>query len=54
MGDDAIDFAMDPDISGPEAPTWLGAVFSKTLLMFHRAIMAAVAAAAFLLVQPRT
>jgi hypothetical protein len=44
---------MDPETNGQDGPTWLRAVFSKTLLMFHAVIVAAVVVAAFLLGQPR-
>ncbi len=32
---DAIDFSMNTSIEGEVAPSWLGAVLSRTLLAFH-------------------
>jgi hypothetical protein len=49
--DDSIDFVMDPEVNSPDAPTWLGAVLSRTLLLFHGVIVAAVIFAALLLMR---
>jgi hypothetical protein len=48
---DAVDFAMDLKQNDADAPTWLGAVFSKTLLLFHGVVVAAVVIATLILVQ---
>jgi len=47
--DDAVDFAMDLQLNAPGAPTWLDAVFSKTLFLFHGVVVASVVIAALLL-----
>jgi hypothetical protein len=47
--DDDIDFAMNPEANTINAPTWLGTVFSRTLLLFHGVIVAAVILTALLL-----
>jgi len=49
--DDAVDFAMDLQQNTAGAPTWPEAVFSKTLMLFHGVVVAAVIIAALLLVR---
>jgi hypothetical protein len=53
VSDGAVDFAMDLQLNAPDAPTWFGATFSKTLLLFHGVIVVAVVVAAILLTQRR-
>lgn len=41
--EDQVDFYMSTQkVSGKSGPTWLGAVFSKTIIAFHGALMFAV------------
>ena len=49
LNEDAIDFAMNTDVAGRDVPTWLGAMFSITLVVFHGMLIAAVGSAAFVL-----
>jgi hypothetical protein len=39
------------DLDGADTPTWIRAIFSKTLLLFHGIVVTAVAFAAWLLAQ---
>ncbi len=37
-----IDYSMNPQQIGGEAPSWEGALFSKTILLFHGAVLAVI------------
>lgn len=42
--DTSVDFSMDLEEVGRDAPGWLGAMFSRTLLIFHLSVLAVVVA----------